>query len=116
MIKRGSKEAFKRNMRERPRYVVEHGDGSKHPFKTKKAIIEAYGLNYGRVNQSLNNYFEWFKNNNINIKVRCRGDKGKCDNDEKHNPWTESRQDSPNGKVEKTIKDKISEVPTEELK
>jgi hypothetical protein len=34
----------------------------------------------------------------------------------KHNPWTESRQDSPNGKVEKTIKDKISEVPTEEFK
>ena len=52
----------------------------------------------------------------INIKVRYRGDKGKCDNDEKHNPWTESRQESPNGKVEKTIKDKISEVPTEELK
>jgi hypothetical protein len=52
----------------------------------------------------------------INIKVRYRGDKGKCDNDEKHNPWTESRQDSPNGKVDKTIKDKISEVLIEELK
>ena len=59
-------------------------------------------------------YFKgWYK---INIKVRYRGDKDKSDNDEKHNPWTESRQDSPNGKVEKTIKDKISEVPTEELK
>jgi hypothetical protein len=52
----------------------------------------------------------------INIKVRYKSDKGKCENDEKHNPWTESRDDSPNGKVEKTIKDKISEVPTEELK
>ena len=70
MIKRGSKEAFKRNMRERPRYVVEHADGSKHPFRTKKEIIEAYGLNYGRVNQSLNHYFEWFKDNNIYIRVR----------------------------------------------
>lgn len=70
MIKRGGKEAFKRNMRERPRYVVEHGDGSKHPFRTKKAIIEAYGLDYGRVNQLLNNYFEWLKVNNIYIKIR----------------------------------------------
>jgi hypothetical protein len=52
----------------------------------------------------------------INIKVRYRGDKGKCDKDEKHNPWIESRQDSPNGKVKKTIKDKISEVLTKELK
>jgi hypothetical protein len=52
----------------------------------------------------------------INIKVRYRCDKGKGDNDEKHNPWTELRQDSQSDEVEKTIKDKISEVPTEELK
>jgi hypothetical protein len=52
----------------------------------------------------------------INIKVRYIGDKGKGDNDEKHNPWTELRQDSQSDEVEKTIKDKISEVPTEELK
>jgi hypothetical protein len=52
----------------------------------------------------------------INIKVRYRGDKGKGDNDEKHNPWTELRQDSQSDEVEKTIKDKISEVLTEELK
>jgi hypothetical protein len=31
---------------------------------------------------------------NISIKVRYRGDKGKGDNDEKHNPWTKLRQDS----------------------
>jgi hypothetical protein len=30
----------------------------------------------------------------INIKVRYRGDKDKGDNGEKHNPWTELRQDS----------------------
>jgi hypothetical protein len=59
-------------------------------------------------------YFKgWYK---INLKVRYRGDKDKGGNDEKYNPWTESRQDSRNGKVEKTIKDKMSEVPTEELK
>jgi hypothetical protein len=52
----------------------------------------------------------------INIKVRYRGDKGKGDNDEKHIPWTELRQDSQSDEVEKTIKDKISEVLTEELK
>jgi hypothetical protein len=34
----------------------------------------------------------------------------------KHNPWTELRQESQSDEVEKTIKDKISEVPTEELK
>jgi hypothetical protein len=28
-------------------------------------------------------YFKgWYK---INLKIRCRGDKGKCDNDAKHN-------------------------------
>jgi hypothetical protein len=59
-------------------------------------------------------YFKgWYK---INLKVRYRGDKDKGGNDEKHNPWTKSRQDSRNGKVEKTIKDKTSEVSTEELK
>jgi hypothetical protein len=59
-------------------------------------------------------YFKgWYK---INITVRYRGDKDKCDNYEKHNPWIELRQDSQSDKVEKTIKDKISEVPTEELK
>jgi hypothetical protein len=59
-------------------------------------------------------YFKgWYK---INIKVIYRGDKGKGDNDEKHNPWTELRQDSQSGEVEKQIKDKISEVPTEGLK
>jgi hypothetical protein len=37
-------------------------------------------------------YFEgWYK---INIKVRYRGDEDKGDNDEKHNPWTELRQES----------------------
>jgi hypothetical protein len=30
----------------------------------------------------------------INIKVRYIGGKDKCDNDGKHNPWTELRQDS----------------------
>jgi hypothetical protein len=55
----------------------------------------------------------WYK---INIKVRYRGDKDKCDNDEKHNPWTELRQDSQSDELEKTVKDKISEVPTEESK
>jgi hypothetical protein len=34
----------------------------------------------------------------------------------KHNPWTELRQDSQSNEVEKTIKDKISEVPIEQLK
>jgi hypothetical protein len=48
----------------------------------------------------------------VNIKVRYRGDKRKGDNDEKHNPWIELRQDSQSDKVEKTIKDKISEVLT----
>jgi hypothetical protein len=51
-------------------------------------------------------YFKgWYK---INIKVRYRGDKDKGDNDEKHNPWTELRQDSQSDEVEKTIKDKVS--------
>jgi hypothetical protein len=48
----------------------------------------------------------------INIKVRYRGDKDKGDNDVKHNSWSELRQDSQSNKVEKTIKDKISEIPT----
>ena len=52
----------------------------------------------------------------INIKVRYRGYKGIGDNDEKHNPWTELRQDLQSDEVEKTIKDKIIEVLTEELK
>jgi hypothetical protein len=52
----------------------------------------------------------------INIKVRYIGDKDKGDNDEKHNPRTELMQDSQSDEMEKTIKDKISEVPTEELK
>jgi hypothetical protein len=34
----------------------------------------------------------------------------------KHNSWTELRQDSQSDEGEKTIKDKISETPTEELK
>jgi hypothetical protein len=51
----------------------------------------------------------------INIKVRYRCDKDKGDNGEKHNPRTELRQDSQSDEVEKTIKDKISEVPTKEL-
>jgi hypothetical protein len=55
----------------------------------------------------------WYK---INIKVRYRGDKVKGDNDEKHNPWIELRQDSQSDKVEKINKDKISEVLIEELK
>jgi hypothetical protein len=50
------------------------------------------------------------------MKVRYRGDKDKGDNDEKHSPWTELRQDLQSHEVEKTIKDKISEVLTEELK
>jgi hypothetical protein len=52
----------------------------------------------------------------INIKVRYRGDKDKGDNYEKHNPWTELRQDPQSDEVEKTIKDNITEVPTEEFK
>ena len=52
----------------------------------------------------------------INIKVRYKGDKDKGDNGEKHNPWIELRQESQSDEVEKTNKDKISEVPTEELK
>jgi hypothetical protein len=60
---------------------------------------------------------EYFKDlYKINIKVIYRGDKDKGDNVEKHNPWTELRQDSQTDEVEKTNKDKISEVPTEELK
>jgi hypothetical protein len=59
-------------------------------------------------------YFKgWYK---INIKVRYRGDKDKGDNDEKRNPWIELRQDSQSEEMEKTIKDKISEVLIEELK
>jgi hypothetical protein len=42
--------------------------------------------------------------------------KDKGDNDEKHNPWIGLRQDSRSGEVKKIIKDKISEVPTEEFK
>jgi hypothetical protein len=58
-------------------------------------------------------YFKgWYK---INIKVRYRGDEDKGYNDENHNPWTELRQESQSDEVEKTNKDKISEVPTEEL-
>jgi hypothetical protein len=45
----------------------------------------------------------WYK---INIKVKYRGD-----NDEKCNPWTELRQDLQSDEMEKTIRDKISEVP-----
>ena len=45
--------------------------------------------------------------NKINIKVRYRGDKGKGDDNEQHNPWTELRQDSQSSEVDKTIKDKI---------
>ena len=52
----------------------------------------------------------------INIKVRYKGDKDKGDNGEKHNPWIELRQESQSDEVEKTNKDKISEVPIEELK
>jgi hypothetical protein len=48
--------------------------------------------------------------------VRYRGNKDKGDNDENHNPWIELRQGSQSDEVEKTIKDKTSEVPTEELK
>jgi hypothetical protein len=55
----------------------------------------------------------WYK---INIKVGYRGDKYKCDNDEKYNPWTELRQDSQSDEMEKTIRDKISEVSTEKVK
>jgi hypothetical protein len=59
-------------------------------------------------------YFkDWYK---TNIKVRYRGDKDKGDNGEKHNPWIELRQDSQSDEAEKTNKDKISDVPTEELK
>ena len=47
-----------------------------------------------------------------NIMVRYRGDKDKGTNDEKHNPWTELRQDSQGNKVGETIKDRISEVST----
>jgi hypothetical protein len=55
-------------------------------------------------------YFKgWYK---INIKVRYTGDKDKGDNDEKHNPRTELRQDSQSDEVDKTIKDKISKVPS----
>jgi hypothetical protein len=36
-------------------------------------------------------YFKgWYK---INLKVRCIGDKDKGGNNEKHNPWIESRED-----------------------
>jgi hypothetical protein len=52
----------------------------------------------------------------IKIKVGYRGDKDKGDDDEKHNPWTELGQDLQSDEMDKTIKDKISEVPTEELK
>jgi hypothetical protein len=52
----------------------------------------------------------WYK---INIKVKYRRDKDKGDNDEECNPWTELRQDSQSDEMEKTIRDKISEVPTE---
>jgi hypothetical protein len=52
----------------------------------------------------------------INNEVRYRGDKDKDGNDEKHNPWTKLRQDLQRDEVEKTIKDKISEVLIEELK
>ena len=38
-------------------------------------------------------------------KVQCSGD-----NDEKHNSWTELREDSQSDKGEETIKDKISET------
>ena len=39
-------------------------------------------------------YFKgWYK---INLKVRYRGDRDRGGNDEKHNPWTELRQDSQN--------------------
>jgi hypothetical protein len=45
---------------------------------------------------------EYFKDRyKINIKVRYRGDKGKGDNGEKHNPWTELRQDLQSDEVEK---------------
>jgi hypothetical protein len=55
-------------------------------------------------------YFKgWYK---INIKVRYRGDKDKVDNDEKHSSWIELRQDSQSDEVEKTIKEKISEILT----
>jgi hypothetical protein len=84
--------------------------GNKEEDTTKGKIGKVQCSDWGGREEILKGQYK------INIKVRYRGDKGKCDNDEKHNPWTESRQDSPKGKVEKTIKDKISEVPTEELK
>jgi hypothetical protein len=52
----------------------------------------------------------------INIKVGYRGDKGKGDDDEKHNPWTELGQDLQSGEVERIIKGKIGTVPIEGLK
>jgi hypothetical protein len=42
----------------------------------------------------------------IKIKVRYRGEKDKGDNDEKHNPLTELRQDSQSDEVEIIIQDK----------
>lgn len=37
----------------RPAYVVEHKDGSKELFRTKKEICEKYGMKLGYVNKAL---------------------------------------------------------------
>ena len=48
----------------------------------------------------------------INLKVKYRCDKDKGDNDEKHSSWIELSQDSQSDEVQKTIKEKISEILT----
>jgi hypothetical protein len=55
-------------------------------------------------------YKGWYK---INFKVRYRGDKVKCDNDEKHN---HGQSYGKTDKVEKTSKGKIGKIPTKWLK
>jgi hypothetical protein len=56
-------------------------------------------------------YFKgWYK---INLKVRYRGDKGKGDNDEKHN---HGQSQGKTNEVEKICKGKIGKVPTKWLK
>lgn len=58
-------------MRIRPRYVAEHYGGSKKTYMWKKDVAEAYGINYGKVNQSLINE-EWVWNGDKTLRIKVR--------------------------------------------
>lgn len=52
----------------RPAYVVEHKDGSKEIFRTKREICEKYGMKLGYVNKALISYP--FKSKESPVRIR----------------------------------------------